>query len=77
YAQHDHGGVCMVCGSVNALYTIIFYHASSNTYIRMGGDCAAKCDMARAGDQENFRVAVNDARRNQAGKPKNRWSTTT
>lgn len=70
YSPHSHGGNCMVCGSVNAIYTVLFYHRPSNTYVRMGQDCATKCDMG--GDFKNsaFRAAVDDARKAHAGKAK-------
>jgi hypothetical protein len=70
YASHVHGGNCMVCGSVNAIYTVLFHHVSTNTYVRMGQDCAIKCDMG--GDFRNsaFRAAVDDARKHHAGKAK-------
>jgi hypothetical protein len=46
YSKHAHGGNCMVCGNANAIYTVLFHHAKSNTYVRMGQDCAHKCDCA-------------------------------
>src|SRR3954467_8647095 len=45
YAGHAHGGNCMVCGNANAIYTILFYHEPTNSYVRMGERCAMKCDM--------------------------------
>ena len=45
YSGHEHGGNCMVCGSPNAIYTVLFYHQKTNTYVRMGQDCAMKCEM--------------------------------
>ncbi|KKK55632.1 hypothetical protein LCGC14_3072610, partial [marine sediment metagenome] len=71
YSGHQHGGNCMVCGSVNAIYTFLFYHQFSNTYIRMGSDCARKCEMSGDFGADNaFRIAVQDARKAQAGKRK-------
>jgi hypothetical protein len=72
YSPHTHGGNCMVCGSVNAIYTVLFHHTPTNTYVRMGQDCAIKCDMG--GDFKNnaFRAAVDDARKAHAGKAKAR-----
>jgi len=69
YSQHEHGGNCYVCGSVNAIYTCTFYHEKTNTYIRTGQDCAEKLDMS-CGDFNAFRAAVQDARAAQAGKKK-------
>lgn len=70
YAQVDTTGNCMVCGSVNALYTSIFYHAKSNTYVRMGHDCADKCACSGSGERNAFRRAIQDAREAQTGKRK-------
>ena len=70
YSQHVHGGNCMVCGSVHAIYTILFYHHPTNTYVRMGSDCATKCEMGGDYKDSAFRAAVQDARRAQAGKKK-------
>lgn len=70
YSGHEHGGNCMVCGSVNAIYTILFYHRPTNTYVRMGEDCARKCDMGGDFDTNAFRAALEDARLHHAGKRK-------
>lgn len=70
YSHHEHGGNCMVCGSANAIYTVLFYHVPTNTYVRMGQDCAQKVEMGDMGDFNAFRTAVEDARNAQAGKRK-------
>lgn len=70
YASHSHGGNCMVCGSVNAIYTVLFHHVPTNTYVRMGQDCAVKCDMGGDFKDSAFRKAVDDARHAHAGKKK-------
>ena len=70
YAQVETTGNCMVCGSVNAIYTSLFYHAKSNTYVRMGHDCADKCEMGGAFQRSTFRKKMEDARHYQAGKQK-------
>ena len=70
FSRHDHGGVCMICGSVNAIYTVLFYHQKTNSYIRTGQDCAAKLYM---GDQvafKRFRTACSALRAHKAGKLK-------
>jgi hypothetical protein len=69
YAHVETTGNCMVCGSVNAVYTILFYHAKTNSYVRLGQDCAAKLEMY-CGDPDAFRTAVKDAQELQAGKRK-------
>jgi hypothetical protein len=70
YSNHDHGGNCMVCGSVNAIYTVLFHHRPSNVYVRMGSDCADKCAMG--GDFRNsaFRAGIENALNAHAGKKK-------
>lgn len=71
YSTHEHGGNCGVCGSPNAVYTVLFHHRPSNTYVRMGQDCAEKCDMAYyTGSLDAFKTSVKDARELQAGKRK-------
>jgi hypothetical protein len=69
YSTHSHGGNCHVCGNANAMYTILFHHAPSNTYIRTGEDCAEKMDMAHA-DINTFRKEVSKALEAKAGKAK-------
>lgn len=70
YSGHEHGGNCMVCGSVNAVYTVLFYHAKTNSYVRMGQDCAEKCDMGDAEQFRAFREGVKSALACRAGKAK-------
>ena len=36
YSRHEHGGNCHICGSVNLIYSILYFHAPSNSYIRLG-----------------------------------------
>ena len=69
YSQHSHGGSCMVCGA-HALYLGVFYHPTTNSYIKMGEECTRKLEM---GDVEGFnplRRAVANARQAKAGKKK-------
>jgi len=58
FSSHEHGGVCMVCGNSNALTTAVFYHEKTNSYVRMGQDCASKMDM---GVDSLFRRARTEA----------------
>lgn len=74
YSTHEHGGNCMVCGSVNAIYTATFYHQPSNSYVRVGSDCT---DKMYAAGEAGIEVGFNLFRRNiqnaleaQAGKKK-------
>lgn len=57
YSRHAHGGNCGVCGNANAIYTILFYHRPSNTYIRMGETCATNVDASF--DNREFRRFIN------------------
>jgi len=66
------GGNCHVCGSVNAIYTALWYHAKTNEYVRTGQDCAYKMEL---GDESArafraLRSSVEDARARKAGKAK-------
>jgi len=70
YSGHEHGGNCMVCGSVNAVYTMLFYHEKSNSYVRTGSDCATKIEMSGVADFNRFRAAVKNALEAKAGKKK-------
>ncbi len=70
YSGHEHGGNCMVCGSVNAIYTVLFYHSKTNSYVRMGADCATKCDMGDPNLFNAFRKGIKDARELQKGTSK-------
>lgn len=73
YSHHAHGGNCMVCGNAFAHYTVLFYHPKSNSYVRMGQDCAEKVDCMNT---EAFRAltllkdGVAAARQLKAGKAK-------
>lgn len=69
YSQHAHGGVCMVCGNTQAQYTSLFYHAKSNTYVRVGSDCSEKIFNSDFG-LSKFRAQVEDVREYIAGKQK-------
>jgi hypothetical protein len=74
YSSHEYGtgnSNCMVCGSVNAIYTVLFHHEPTNTYVRMGNDCAQKCDIAfDNGDFDAFKTRIGNVRENVAGKRK-------
>lgn len=59
YSNHEHGGVCHICGSVNAIYTALFYHEPTNTYVRVGQDCADQLD---AGIVPAFRTFIENTR---------------
>ncbi len=68
YSGHEHGGTCHICGA-HALYTAVFYHRPTNTYIKTGLDCAEKMDMD-CGDGDAFRKQIRAALEARAGKRK-------
>ncbi len=71
YSRHDHGGNCGVCGNANAIYTIQFYHAKTNSYVRMGQDCADKVGMSFGeGEFNAFVKGIRSAIEAKAGKKK-------
>jgi hypothetical protein len=73
YSRHQHGGNCHVCGSINAIWTILYYHRPSNTYVRTGQDCASKIDNGEhAGEINAFTRHVTVYLEAQAGKRKAR-----
>src|SRR3954469_23129860 len=67
YSQHEHGGLCHICGSVNAIYSASFYYAKSNSYIKTGLDCAEKLECEGI---EAFRKSVSNVLDASAGKRK-------
>src|SRR4029077_17349995 len=70
YSRHNHGGNCHICGSVNLIYSILYYHAKSNSYIRMGEDCASKLDFGGTREMNIFRKAVREEMEIAKGKAK-------
>jgi len=67
YSGHEHGGLCHICGSVNAIYSASFYHAKSNRYIKTGLDCAEKLNCSGI---DAFKKNVKKAKEAAAGKRK-------
>jgi hypothetical protein len=65
WSHHQHAGSCHICGAW-AIYTVVFYHAKTNTYIKTGADCADKLDMSY-GDMNLFRKAIYSYREAKAG----------
>lgn len=70
YSNHEHGGSCAVCGSVNAIYTALFHHSPTNTYLHVGSDCTDQLDAGIAPAFRNFKSGIRDAREAQKGKQK-------
>jgi hypothetical protein len=67
YSSHEHGGLCHICGSVNAIYSASFYHPKSNSYIKAGLDCAEKLECEGI---EAFRKSVRKGLEANKGKGK-------
>lgn len=67
YSHHQHGGNCHICGAA-CVYTALFYHKPTNTYIRTGLDCTDKLDASVDGSE--FRKVVRAALESVAGKRK-------
>ena len=72
HSCHHHGGICGVCGSVNAIYTVLFWHRPTNTYIKMGRECADLVDRRAAMELDTLRDKVRNWREAQKGKNKAR-----
>lgn len=71
YAHVETSGSCQCCGNVQAIFLVLFYHAKSNTYIRVGIDCSEKLGMSGdSGAMNLFKKNVANAREAQAGKRK-------
>lgn len=73
YSKHEHGGSCHVCGA-SFIYSAVFYHQPSNTYIRTGFDCAEKMEVSES-EYNLFRKVRTEAQalqRAKAGKLKAR-----
>jgi hypothetical protein len=72
YSTHAHGGNCHVCGNANAIYTMLFHHVPTNTYIRVGQDCAEKMDVGPEAFRRltKLRDGVNDDKHVRAGQAK-------
>lgn len=68
-SAHDHGGNCHICGAA-CIYTALFYHEKTNSYIRTGMDCATKLDMGDENRFRTFRNTIQAAREAIAGKKK-------
>ncbi len=66
WSTHAHGGSCHVCGA-HAIYTVLFWHRPSNSYVRTGGDCAQHIDNV---DDTAFRSKCREAIEAKAGKGK-------
>jgi len=69
YSTHEHGGNCHICGALT-VWTVLFYHEKTNTYIRTGQDCANKLEMSYGSGYDSFKKNVERALEAVAGKRK-------
>lgn len=69
YASHEHGGNCHICGA-HAIWTYLFHHRPSNTYIRTGSDCGELLDARLAERFRRFKDGVDGEIEAIAGKRK-------
>lgn len=69
YANHDHGGSCMVCGAGFLDYAV-FHHTPTNKLVCMGMDCAAKMEMGVDAQFRAFKERVKAGIEAKAGKAK-------
>lgn len=69
WSKHQHGGNCHICGAW-CIYTAIFFHVPTKSYIRTGMDCAEKMEMGDSTMFRTFRKNVKDALKRKAGKAK-------
>ena len=68
-ASHQHGGSCHCCGA-SAIYRSIYFHAKSNTYVKIGWICAEKLSLSQDHGANQFKKQAKAARDNIAGKKK-------
>lgn len=71
FSDHLHDAHnCHVCGSVNLIYAIVYYHAKSNVYIRVGADCAYKLGLGGTAQLNAFKKRLSEQAEVYAGKQK-------
>lgn len=70
FSDHDHGGVCHICGNAHALTVARFHHAPSNSYIEVGETCAEKLWDGERANFASFRAKVAAGVEAAAGKAK-------
>lgn len=69
YSRHEHGGNCHICGA-SAIYTALFYHEKTNTYIRTGFTCAEKMHMGDPDLFKSFKTKIDALCKAKAGRLK-------
>jgi len=70
YSTHEHGGNCDCCGA-SFNYGSVYYHAKTNSYIKIGWICADKMELSvDSGEKNRFKMSVKSALEFRAGKQK-------
>jgi hypothetical protein len=70
FSDHEHGGVCHVCGNAHALTVARFWHAPTHSYIEVGETCAEKLWNGERVNFASFRAKVAAGVEAAAGKAK-------
>lgn len=66
WAEHQHGGSCMICGA-HAIYLATYYHPASNEYICCGMDCAENMSMMEVNAFRRLKDAITGAQKTRKG----------
>jgi hypothetical protein len=67
---HEEGSPCDVCGSPRLVYGLLFHHAPSNVYVRVGEDCAYKLGLGGSAQFNAFKRDLKAQVEVYAGKAK-------
>ena len=67
---HEEGSPCDVCGSPKLIYGLLFHHAPTNAYIRVGEDCAYKLGLGGSAQFNAFKSKLREQAEVYAGKAK-------
>jgi hypothetical protein len=70
HVLHEEGSPCDVCGSPKLVYGLMFHHAPSNVYVRVGEDCAHKLGLGGTGKFNAFKRTLREQAEVYAGKQK-------
>jgi hypothetical protein len=70
YFGHEEGGPCDVCGSTKLIWSILYHHAPSNAYVRVGADCAYKLGLKGTDKFNAFKKRLSEQAEVYAGKQK-------
>lgn len=60
-STHEHGGTCHICGA-HAIYLAVYFHEKTNSYIKVGEDCAEKMEMGEIDSFKKIKSHVRQVR---------------